>query len=213
MILVGIDFSLNSTGAVILKDGKYHWLSFVSNLKPDNKPFIHHKALKEIVEINDYTRNVPKNDYIKEQCYKQTNAYEIALLISQTIAEIADKDEDVVIAFEGFAYGAKGRAFIDMIAYNSFCKMELMKRFDKEIIVFSPSEIKAFHTGKGNCGKDKMFDSFLQSTDPRLEGDPFFNYCKSIEWESGDPPKPLDDIVDAYAITLKLEDHLLRILN
>ena len=88
-----------------------------------------------------------------------------------------------------------------------------MKRFDKEIMVFSPSEIKAFHTGKGNCGKDKMFDSFLQSTDPRLEGDPFFNYCKSIGWESGDPPKPLDDIVDAYAITLKLEDHLLRILN
>ena len=88
-----------------------------------------------------------------------------------------------------------------------------MQEFGKDIIVFSPSEIKRSHTGKGNCGKDVMFQSFLDLDDKRLKKDKFHKYCKDIGWESGDIPKPMDDIVDAYAIVRKLEDHLIGLLN
>jgi len=207
MILVGIDFSLNSTGCVILMDNKYIWLNFCANLKENNKPFIHHKAMKSFVSINDYKRNVPKTGYVDEQTYKQLNAGEIATKISNIIKSVTG-DYDVRIAFEGFAYGAKGRSFIDLIAYNSFTKYKLIEEFGKGIVVFSPAEIKRSHTGKGNCGKDIMFKHFLDSKDKRLKGDKFHEYCSQLEWTEGDVPKPIDDIVDAYAIVMRLEEYL-----
>ena len=73
--------------------------------------------------------------------------------------------------------------------------------------MFSPSEIKKDFTGKGNCGKDKMFDGFIDSDDEILQEDQFYRYCKDLSIINGEIPKPMDDLIDSYAILRKLVKH------
>ena len=208
MIYVGIDFSINSTGVTILKDDKFIWLNFAANVKYANKPFIQHNIIKDFknVHIESYERKVPKTSYSDEQEYKINNAYGIAQKIIEKIKNIAGKDDRIIVAFEGFSYGSKGRSFIDLIAYNSTLKSLLVTAGITEIKVYSPSEIKKDFTGKGNCGKNKMFESFLNVDDKRLRKDAIWKHCSSLEILDGaDPAKPFDDLVDSFAILRKLE--------
>ena len=205
MVYVGIDFSLNSTGVCIIKKGKFHWLNFAANVKYTNKPFYHHNLIKDFVSIENYERKVPKGSYVEEQQYKFDHAYYIANYITAAIEEIADGDE-VKIAFEGFSYGSKGRSFIDLIAYNSTLKTILFCSNMTSITIYSPSEIKKTFSGKGNAGKDLMFDAFINLDNPVIKKDKVFNYCSSLKIIDGTIPKPFDDLIDAFAIVTNLRD-------
>ena len=62
-MIVGIDFSIRSTGICILECNTYRWISIADNIKWDNKPYRHHKAIKDIIgcSVLSYNRmHIPK---------------------------------------------------------------------------------------------------------------------------------------------------------
>lgn len=212
MVFIGIDFSLTSAGVCIRENDKLTWLNFANNIKIDNKPFEHHRIIQEFdnVYIGNYERIVPKTDYSDICAYKLRNAVLLAnTLIPELFVNIQNKESEVKIAFEGFAYGSKGNSFIDLILYNTIVKQKIKEFFGTDIITYAPTEIKKYFSGKGNAGKDLMFESFINSEDKILKDSKIRKYCQSLELKTDKKgkliiPKPFDDLIDAYAISKKL---------
>ena len=209
MNLIAIDFSINSTAICIQHQNGIEWFNFVSNLKLDRKPFFTHNELQTSsnnVHIIGYERNKPKElDYSDEQSWKLANANCLTYTIINSIADYID--EDTVFAFEGYSYGSKGNSFIDLITYNTFLKSKILRVCRNDIRVVSPKAVKKFFTDNGNAGKPMMVEAFSKRDDAILKNDAVHNYVSSQSF--GDSiPKPLDDLVDAFAILKYLEQRL-----
>ena len=205
MSLISIDFSINSTAICVLNKGELHWFSFASNLDFNKKAFSVHNDLDGLgMNIHGYTREKPKDlDYVQEQSWKINNANYISYNIINAIAPYVD--EDTMFAIEGFSYGSRGNAFIDLITYNTFLKSKILRISKKDILVYPPKTIKKFFTGNGNANKEKMLEAFKISEDELLLNDPFHKYI--LDTNYGDKiPKPVDDLVDAFAILCYLRD-------
>lgn len=208
MIYIGIDFSINSTGICLFDEStkKFYWKSICSNVKINNKPFSHHKAISGFVDVQSYDRKVPKSTYSETNSYKLINAIELAEIIINLLKDFTKGREDQVkLAFEGFSYGSKGNSFIDLIMYNSICKRAIQAHYNSvdnksfKIEVFSPSEVKKHFSGNGNAGKGLMIESFVK--DKSMENDSLRIYTESLNLEANSKiPKPLDDLIDSYAI-------------
>jgi hypothetical protein len=129
---------------------------------------------------------------------------EDALMIVNLIIEKLKTiiDEDVIIGLEGFSYGSISSSTLDLAMYNSFLRMKLIENFGSDCLnIISPTEGKKMLFGKGNAKKDDMINAFI---DNRLKDDILLNnnlwkYCKEngVDFKQ---PKPIDDLVDAYAI-------------
>ena len=205
MSLISIDFSINSTAICILHKGELHWFSFASNLDFNKKAFSVHNDLDGLgMNINGYVREKPKDlDYVQEQSWKINNANYLSYNIINAIAPYVD--EDTIFAIEGFSYGSRGNAFIDLITYNTFLKSKILRISKNDILVYPPKTIKKFFTGNGNANKEKMLEAFKISEDELLLNDPFHKYI--LDTNYGDKiPKPVDDLVDAFAILCYLRD-------
>jgi len=205
MSLISIDFSINSTAICVLNKGELHWFSFASNLDFNKKAFSVHNDLDGLgMNINGYTREKPKDlDYVQEQSWKINNANYLSYNIINAIAPYVD--EDTIFAIEGFSYGSRGNAFIDLITYNTFLKSKILRISKKDILVYPPKTIKKFFTGNGNANKEKMLEAFKVSEDELLVNDSFHKYI--LDTNYGDKiPKPVDDLVDAFAILCYLRD-------
>ena len=205
MSLISIDFSINSTAICVLNKGELHWFSFASNLDFNKKAFSVHNDLDGLdMNINGYTREKPKDlDYVQEQSWKINNANYLSYNIINAIAPYVN--EDTIFAIEGFSYGSRGNAFIDLITYNTFLKSNILRISKNDILVYPPKTIKKFFTGNGNANKEKMLEAFKISEDELLLNDPFHKYI--LDTNYGDKiPKPVDDLVDAFAILCYLRD-------
>ena len=210
MAIIAIDFSINSTAICVQHNNRIDWYNIVSNLNLERKPFIVHKELAESsdnVHIIGYDRNKPKNlDYSDEQSFKIMNANQHSDIIINAL-EPYIHGFSTIITFEGYSYGSKGNSFIDLIAYNTFLKTKLMMECENGIQVVAPKTVKKFFTGNGNAGKPMMVESFSNRTDKILKNDPVHNYITSQSF-GNDIPKPIDDLVDAFAILKYTEDKL-----
>lgn len=209
MNLIAIDFSINSTAICIQHEKGIEWFNFVSNLNLDRKPFSTHNELQtssKNVHIIGYERNKPKDlEYSEEQSWKLANANCLSYTIINAIAPWID--EETVFAFEGYSYGSKGNSFIDLITYNTFLKSKILRVCKNDIQVISPKAVKKHFTDNGNAGKPMMVESFSKRKDDILKNDAVHNYVSSQSF--GDKiPKPIDDLVDAFAILKFLEDKL-----
>ena len=206
MNLVAIDFSINSTAVCVSTPDKIHWFNFVSNLDLNRKPFKTHKDLDELgLNIIGYERNKPKDlTYTQEQSFKINNANQLSYCIINALAPFID--EDTLFGIEGYSYGSKGNSFIDLISYNTFLKSKIMRVSKRDILVFAPKTVKKFFTGNGNAGKPMMVQSFQNSESTELMNDPLQEYVKRGDF--GDNiPKPIDDLVDAFAIMEYMKDY------
>ena len=210
MSLIAIDFSINSTAICIQHDQGLDWFNFVSNLNLDRKPYSIHKELVDSsrnVHVIGYERNKPKDlDYSDEQSWKIANANCLSYTIMNTIAPYID--EESIFAFEGYSYGSKGNSFIDLITYNTFLKSKILRVCQNDIQVLAPKSVKKDFTGNGNAGKPMMLKSFIERKDSLLKRDAVHNYCSSVGDFGDKIPKPLDDLVDAFAILKYLEQRL-----
>jgi Holliday junction resolvasome RuvABC endonuclease subunit len=117
----------------------------------------------------------------------------------QRYESIADWAVDIVmgcthIALEGYAFGAHGRVF--QIAENTGLLKYKLYQLGIPVTVMSPSEVKKFFVGKGNCDKNVMYSGWLVDTGIDLKA---LLTPKSVESIS-----PVSDIVDSYAICKKL---------
>ena len=209
MSIIAIDFSINSTAICIQHKKGLEWFNFVSNLNLDRKPFSVHKELvdsSENVHVIGYERNKPKDlEYSDEQSWKLANANCLSYTIMNTIAPYID--EESVFAFEGYSYGSKGNSFIDLITYNTFLKSKILRVCQNDIRVLAPKSVKKDFTGNGNAGKPMMVKSFASRKDTLLKNDAVHNYCSSVDFGEK-VPKPIDDLVDAFAILKFTEQRL-----
>ena len=205
MSLFAIDFSINSTAVCVLNRNQLHWFSFTSNLDLSKKAFSVHNDLQGLgLNMNGYSREKPDNlDYTQEQSWKINNANYLSYNIINALAPYVE--EDSVFAFEGFSYGSKGNAFIDLIMYNTFLKSKILRVAKSDVLVYPPKTIKKFFTGNGNANKEKMLEAFQSSTNDLLESDPFHKYILDKNYGTK-IPKPVDDLVDAFAILCYLKD-------
>jgi len=205
MSLFAIDFSINSTAICALHRGRLHWFSFTSNLDLSKKAFSVHNDLDGLgLNVKGYSREKPKDlDYTQEQAWKVNNANYLSYNIINAIAPYVE--EDSVFAFEGFSYGSKGNAFIDLITYNTFLKSKILRIAKSDILVYPPKTIKKFFTGNGNAKKEMMVETFKNSDNELLTSDPFHKYI--LDTNYGEKiPKPVDDLVDAFAILCYLKE-------
>lgn len=200
MNIIGIDFSINSTGICIRHSEGLEWFNFTSNLDFNRKPYRIHKELNEFdnIHIIGYQREKPKNlEYSEEQSWKLENADMLSNLIIQTINPWIH--ENSIIGFEGFSFGSKGNSFIDLITYNTFLKSKIMNINKNKIQVISPKRVKKEFSGNGNASKSMMLQSFIDNDidiDILIE-DPLKRYIIN---NNIDTIKPIDDLVDSFAI-------------
>jgi hypothetical protein len=197
-MIVGIDFSINSTAMAIKMGTNTHLFSFVPNYVTGKTAFKTHDALKSIVITQGYVKLDKPKDSIEEQSFKLANADHLSSMI-MTIFDVMGIDRVDEIRIEGFSYMSKGNSFIDLITYNTFLKVKLIQRFGHIIKVVPPKTLKKEYTGNGNATKCDMLRSYLEKTDNRFSKKiNELNFVKEGEFTI---PKPIDDLVDAIGLT------------
>lgn len=211
MVKIGIDFSLISPAVTIYKNKTYHFISFFDDYNKDwknskSKKFHYHKELNNIIRLVPYTRYIDNCNYRLEQESKMKSAKEIAYLIISILKEYIDNNEQVIIGLEGFSYGSISSTTLDLALYNSFLRLKLMETFGDDCLqIISPKEGKKKLSDKGNANKDLMIQSFIENklNDDELIKTDFWKYCSSQELDLKNI-KPIDDIVDSFAILKSL---------
>jgi Holliday junction resolvasome RuvABC endonuclease subunit len=103
------------------------------------------------------------------------------------------------IRIEGFSYMSKGNSFIDLITYNTYLKVKLIQKFGHCIKVVPPKTLKKAYTGNGNATKCDMMRKYIEDNNNKItEKIKELGFIKEVEFNI---PKPLDDIIDAIALT------------
>lgn len=212
MILVGIDFSLNSPSICINANNQN--LKFISFFNDEGKDYLSGKTKKyelhrelhdnNLVEMVSYTRYIDKSSYVSEQKTKMYDAIQLAKLIVDYLRKY--KDDDIRIGIEGFSYQSSGQAFIDLIIYNSFLRKELVDTFGyNNISIISPTEGKKIFSGKGNANKEVMINAFLTNyvNSELISNSPLYIFYKNKQLDFKNI-KPLDDLVDSCGIMYSL---------
>jgi len=79
----------------------------------------------------------------------------IASDIEKGIRKFCPKKEETIFYVEGLAFGARGRAMLELAALHYYIRIFLYKnKFNYKMI--SPTEVKKFVSGKGNTKKELM---------------------------------------------------------
>jgi hypothetical protein len=194
-MIIGIDFSINST-SVCIRGEETHFFSFVPNYRKDLSGFKTHNLISDLVHIVSYRKESPSKNSIEDQSIKLSNAdvlsHEIMSKIKPFVKGIPD------IRIEGFSFGSKGNSFIDLITYNTFLKVKMIREWGHCISVISPKTNKKLFTGNGNASKCDMLRRFLQTESPLSQRLIEMNLNKEGEFTI---PKPIDDVVDSWALT------------
>lgn len=120
------------------------------------------------------------------------------------------------VGLEDYSFNSKGKVF-NIAEMTGIVKLELYKR-KIPVTPISITLIKKNFSGKGNAGKDLMYDSFVKQTgvnlpsmlgiEKHLTTEKQLTKFKTTPFEL----KPIDDIVDAFAILCNHPD-LLEIKN
>ena len=220
MIYIGIDFSKNSPGVTVINKTQIDFMSFTRDYsqrftkKGDIKSaFTHHVQIDSlddcrVVGYELHITNDKKKDYSENEWNKMMNSLNLAATIVKELRQVIPADDwrEVQVAFEGYSYGSKGNALIDLVTMTTVLKQMLHLLTEKKIYVFSPKQIKNLATGSGNAGKDSMYDFFLK--EDLLKYSSFRQYCSEVEISGGKIPKPLDDVIDSYFVAKSLIKYL-----
>jgi hypothetical protein len=196
-MIIGIDFSINSTAVTVKNGSEIVMMSFVPNYEPDKRAWRVHQSISNLVQIHSYKKDGSSKDSIEDQRIKLRNANQLSDLIINSIGRENLKGVER-INIEGFSYASKGNSFIDLITYNSFLKTKLYQEVGDKIYVVPPKTLKKWYTGNGNATKCGMLRSYMEKNDNDLTHK-IREWCK-IEDEEFSIPKPIDDLVDSIAL-------------
>ena len=198
MNLIAIDFSINSPGICLLKDGKPHYISY---LKPKTGTKKEQKLQEEMNLLDDVTLIYQEEPNIeKQELVRVMRHRSIAQGLCDIIAEHTDPTQEYKIYFEGSSYGTSRfgtNSLIDLASASSIFKSYLIDRFNvTQLEVYAPTSIKK-HAGKGNMKKMEMWEVYINDESNRESG--LWNFCQQFRLDKK-IMKPLDDLVDAYFI-------------
>ena len=210
-MLVGIDFSINSTAVTLKNDaGEYQWFVFVPNYKQGKKCFKVHENLEHYLTsryltVCSYEKETIYNKDTEQQI-KMKNANHLSDAILTVILKEREKSQEAIsqIFIEGYSFGSKGKAFIDLVTFNTFLKVKVIQNFGYCVFVIPPMTIKKNFTGKGNASKCEMVTQYLSRTVNNEKETVFQTLLRNEmpKWQEKEYviPKPIDDIVDSIAI-------------
>ena len=174
---IGIDPSMNSTGICIQKynDENKVYEDFII-LKPVDKNKSETKWLNKKektaednlsnfqycfypkVDISIYKDNNHFSEY-----WKSNNMCLCAKTISDIVNEFTkDNPEKIYIVMEGISYGSSVRtkSIFDLAGLNYLIREKFIEKYNIIFTIATPSNIKKFASGNGNCNKDIMVNLF-----------------------------------------------------
>jgi hypothetical protein len=216
MVLVGIDFSLNSPAFCIYNEGVYHWGSLTrsertadSLMKNTKKPYSILGENENFTLIFMEKKDLPE-DYLEKERLKIDFFLEV---VDTLFNSISDKigHKDFYVAMEGLSFSSNGNSLIDISMATALLRERIVQKIGKErFYVFSPSSIKKF-AKKGNSKKDELYEALIEKKEETNLTE-FTNILEKNkhEWitKSKQVNKPIDDIVDATWITLFLKEKI-----
>ena len=185
ILVVGIDYSITSPGIVIFGvNDKWH------------REFVSFRGFSEVKKNADAQRELIH--YKKAHFSSEQERFDF--MSSQVIEFIEQnrKGEDVYVAIEGYALGAKGLVF-NIAEATGLVKHKLWDS-GYHLRIYEPSLIKKYATGKGNSDKVSMGDAFEAEEDL---------YKPTISSDLSDYDSPKADLVDAYWIAILLYNEML----
>ena len=195
-MIIGIDFSINSTAVTLKNDSGIVIYSFVPNYESGKRAFSTHDYFSDVITICSYEKESNTKDSIEDQRIKIRNAYNLATLIVDTLRPALEVCTRINI--EGFSYASKGNSFIDLITYNTFLKAKLYEVVGDKIYVIPPKTLKKQYTGNGNATKCGMMRTYVEKNDnPITRKISALGLIKEGEFTI---PKPLDDVIDSIAL-------------
>ena len=195
-MIIGIDFSINST-SVCLRGEETRFFSFVPNYRSNLSGFKVHNQLSDLIEVVSYAKESSSKDSIEDQSIKLSNADILSYTIMKSITPFVKDVPEIRI--EGFSFGSKGNSFIDLITYNTFLKVKMIQEWGHCISVISPKTNKKLFSGNGNASKCDMLRKFIEKNQDPLQ-QRFLEMDLNKEGEFN-IPKPIDDLVDSWALT------------
>lgn len=189
MIYVGIDFSMNSTGMCVEKDGKDYFYNFRRKKLLVRTQEVYTNSNIEFV----YLKGLPKPDTYSDVEYEKISEADVT---ANAILDILlQYNEPMCVAIEGFSYGGKGTRMFDLAGFQYVLRYLLYKNnLVEEFKFYPPTTVKMFAI-KGNAKKEDMVNSFL---DKGLDNDLSNISNDLIEKDRYDGP--YTDLVDAYYI-------------
>jgi len=189
-VFIGIDPSINSTGLYIIRNNIHKAYIIRPNTKLNKKE----KYAQENISDFDYVlyekidlKQFNDNNIVHER-YKTLNMISIVDTIESTIRKelFRKKINNVYIIQEGISYGSslRTKSIFDLAGLNYMIRERFIKNPNYLFIIVTPSQVKKFASGNGNCKKDILIELY-----------------KSVHINHDCIPK-IDDIADAYFMSL-----------
>ena len=176
---MGVDPSINSSGICIqFWEDNSKVKEYFAIVKPDKLTKKEQKA-HDAYLFFDYV--LYKNNHEHEH-YKTLNMIAVLDKIIETVKDnVSDKNVEIYVVQEGVSYGStlKTKSVFDLAGLNFMIRERFLKDDRFHLTIATPSEIKKYSSGNGNCKKEVMIDLF------------------KILYPDFDLPK-IDDICDAY---------------
>lgn len=187
VVFMGVDPSINSSGICIqFWEDNLKVKEYFAIVKPDKLTKKEQKAhdaylffdyvLYEKHDLSKY------EDNHEHEHYKTLNMIAVLDKIIETVKDnVSDKNVEIYVVQEGVSYGStlKTKSVFDLAGLNFMIRERFLKDDRFHLTIATPSEIKKYSSGNGNCKKEVMIDLF------------------KILYPDFDLPK-LDDICDAY---------------
>jgi Holliday junction resolvasome RuvABC endonuclease subunit len=191
---IGIDYSITSTGMCIIENKNYLFFWFP---KIDDKTNLKkYDDIKSFATIIPYVVSKENVDYTTQAIKNINNAHILAKAILNILK---DYDKSIPINIEGFSFASVGASFIDLITFQSILRSELIKD-GRTFNVFAPTTIKSKFSGIGTSNKDNMCKVFTHYDIENNNIKKIQNLIENCVKNRQAIKKPIDDIVDAFAI-------------
>ena len=141
--VVGIDYSLTSPCVCVSNNNSFSdsYFYFLTDRK-----FLTGQVLNILGDLHD--------NYLTDQ-----QRYEnIASWVLNILSNLDKSNTDIII--EDYSFGSKGKVF--NLAENCGLLKYLLYKEGYNFFTVAPSAVKKYATGKGNAGKQQMYDAFYE---------------------------------------------------
>lgn len=205
MKIIGIDPSITSTAMVVNNDGDVKCYCFSKKY-----PKLWSDRFKTAIKVLNLTHlKTPKN-YSDGEIIKYTNYNSLAYIV----ADESGAEKGDLVCVEGYSYGSIGKT-IDIVTYGTLLRHYLITR-GSELKFIAPQSLKksfgevVYGSSKkgvvenkdgvkgGNFTKTDMLKVVLELDND----DEFTKLCKkysNVLLKRKKVPKPIEDVIDAYA--------------
>lgn len=207
---IGIDYSINSAAVAILRNKKFHFITYIKN---NGMNEIVSDSLKhaDVILRQREGVNISKLPYTESSALSLGDATELAEITVKSIKEIVKDDKDVKISIEGFSFGSTGMRLAQISGYQYILQYLLMKEFGIDSLYFYvPMTVKSVAgcSKKTENGKLSMIHQFANHDGlemlPGLKDHKFLRAIKfndtGMMTRTEKFKKPIDDICDSYWI-------------